>query len=93
MNNKILVIYIGVAGIRSEDIPTYVQKVVKKITPTTFEGEIISIPTQSVDTRIECINPVYITDAKLIEENTLLIKKLKEELQYQLEQLKLNKNE
>ena len=42
---KILVMYIGVAGIRSEDIPEFVAQIVKKITPKTFEGEIIAIPT------------------------------------------------
>ena len=93
IENKILVIYIGVAGIRSEDIETYTQKVVKKIMPVTFQGEIITIPTQSVDTRIECINPKYITETELIREHTELMNKLQEELKFQLENLKENKNE
>ena len=92
--NNILVIYVGVAGIRSEDIQDYVQKVTRRITPKTFEGEIIIIPSQALDTRVECINPKYITDADLIKEHTDMMKKLQEELQNQLEQLKLkNKNE
>jgi hypothetical protein len=90
--NNILVIYVGVAGIRSEDISDYINKVAARITPVTFEGEIIYLPAQSYDTRIECVNPVYITEEQLIQENTLKIKKLNEELQFQIEQLKLNKN-
>jgi hypothetical protein len=96
MESKILVIYVGIAGIRSEDINTYIQNVAKKITPATFEGEIIILPTQLLvapDTRVECINPKYITDADLIKEHEEMIKKLQEELQKQLKILKEEKNE
>ena len=93
MENKILVMYVGVAGIRSEDITEYVNRVTRNINPKTFGGEIIVIPTQSQNTKIECINPEYITDNNLVKEHTGMIKKLQEELQNQLEQLKENKNE
>jgi len=91
----ILVIYIGVAGIRSEDINTYCEKLTSKIMPHTFEGEIISIPVQSVNTRIECINPQYVTDTYLIENHELLMKELNKNLQSQLELINNNnkKNE
>jgi len=90
---KILVIYVGVAGIRGEDIPDFVSQISQRITPKTFEGEIILVPTQSPDTRIECINPKYITEPELIQEHTELMKKLKYELQHQLNQLKQDENE
>lgn len=90
---KIFVLYVGVQGIRSEDIERVVIEITKRITPSTFQGEVIVIPTQSPDTRIECINPKYITDAELITEHTEMIKKLKVNLQYQLEQLKEESNE
>jgi len=93
IENKILVTYVGVAGIRSEDIDTFVHKVVKKIIPTTFVGEVIIIPIQSNDSKIECINPKYITDIELIKEHTDMMNKLQKELQNQLEILKQNKNE
>jgi hypothetical protein len=93
MENKILVIYVGVAGIRSEDIDSITHKIVKKIIPETFEGEIIVIPIQSIDTRIECINPKYITEENLIKEHIEIMKNLQIELQNQLEQLKEKKNE
>ena len=80
--------YIGVAGVRSIDIPDFTRTVAKRIIPDTFQGEVIVLPVQSSDTRIECINPEYITDADLIKEHTEMIKKLQEALQYQLEQLK-----
>jgi len=95
MEAKILVMYIGIGGIRSEDIDTYMKKVTEKITPTTFEGEIIVLPTQLLvapDTRIECINPVYITDAELVKQHTIIMKKLQEELQIQLNILKQKNN-
>jgi len=85
MENKILVIYIGVAGVRSVDIEDTIHKITERITPSTFEGEIIIIPTQSFDTKIECINPVYITDEKLIFEHTDMMGKLQIELNRQLE--------
>ena len=90
MEHKILVIYIGVAGVRSEDIKTYIDKLTKKILPSTFEGEIIIIPQQSLDIRIECINPKYITDENLIKEHTDMIKKLSQELNNQSEIIKEN---
>lgn len=90
--NKILVIYVGVQGIRSEDIQYFIKTITKKISPETIKGEIIVIPTQSPDTRIECINPKYITDIDLINKHTEMMKKLKQELQYQLEQLKKENN-
>lgn len=91
--NKILVIYVGVQGIRREDIQYFVESLTKRISPETIKGEIIVIPTQSPDTRIECINPKYITDVKLIQEHTEMMKILHEKLQYQLKQLKEENNE
>ena len=89
---KIFALYIGVQGIRSEDIPLVVERITKRIAPETFKGEIIVIPTQSPDTRIECINPKYVTDAELIKEHTEKMKELHEQLQHQLEQLKQDNN-
>jgi len=93
MEDLILVTYIGVQGIRTEDIPDFLKRISKQITPSTFQGEVIVIPTQSSNTRIECINPKYITDAELIKEHTEMIKELKEQLQHQLKQLKEKNNE
>lgn len=90
---KILVFYIGVAGIRSEDLQDFVQRVSQRITPSTFDGEIIMIPTQSSDTRVECVNPVYITDKELIKKHTDLMQELQVELRHQVTQLKENNNE
>jgi len=86
--NKLLVIYVGVQGVRMEDIEHFVKSITTRISPETIKGEIIVIPTQSLDTRIECINPTYITDVELIKEHTDMMKELKEKLQYQMEQIK-----
>jgi hypothetical protein len=93
MEEKILVIYVGVAGIRSEDISTYTRKVAEKIIPETFRGEVIVLPAQSYDTKIECITPQYITDNELIKQHEDMMKKLQEELHKQLEILKQQNNE
>lgn len=86
--NKIIVIYIGVTGVREEDIETYVQKITEKISPTSISAEIITIPVNSYETKIECINPKYITDESLINEHTKLMKELHEELKHQINELK-----
>lgn len=90
--NKILVIYVGVQGVRMEDIRYFVESITKRISPETIKGEVIVIPTQSPDTRIECINPKYITDAELIKEHTEMMEKLKLNLQNQMEQIKEENN-
>jgi hypothetical protein len=92
MEKIILVVYVGVAGIRSEDIETFVHQISRKIAPSTIEGEIIIIPSQSYDTRIECINPVYITDTELIKKHTEMMQKLQTELHHQLKQIKKENN-
>jgi hypothetical protein len=93
METKILVLYVGVAGIRWEDIEYFTQSLAKKIIPSTFQGETIVIPIQSTDSRIECINPKYITEVELIKEHTEMIKKLQEQLHIQHDILKQKNNE
>lgn len=93
MENKLIVIYVGVAGIRQEDIETTVNKIVKRISPQTVDAEIIVIPRQSYDTQIECIDPVYITEEELIKKHTTLLKELHEELDHQLEEIKRDNDE
>jgi hypothetical protein len=93
MEHKILVVYVGVAMIRSEDIDNYVHKVASKIIPTTFEGEIIVIPVQDINTRIECINPKYITEPELIQRHSELMKELQEALLEQIKIIKEDKHE
>jgi len=93
MEHKILVVYVGVAMIRTEDIDNYVHRVAGKIIPTTFEGEIIIIPVQDINTRIECINPKYITEPELIQKHGELMKELEEALLEQIKLLRENEHE
>lgn len=85
---KVIVMYVGVAGIRSEDIPEFIEKVSRRISPSTVDAEIIVIPTQTTDTRVECINPIYVTEEELVKKHTNLMKELHEELEHQIKQLK-----
>lgn len=93
MENKILVLYIGVAGIRSEDIDTFINKVASRVVPDTFKGEIIIFPSQSTDSRIECINPKYITNKELVKEHSESMVRLIKELNNQRNLLKKEINE
>ena len=92
-NKEILVLYIGVANIRSEDIKTYVNKVTEHIAPPDFDGTIITIPIQSTDCKIECINPKYITNKKLVEKHNELMNILNENLNIQINQIKFKNDE
>lgn len=87
-NRKLLALYIGISGVRSEDVEQYVHQIASRITPETFEGEIIIIPTNSSESRIECIDPVYITSESLIAKHTQLMTQLHEELGYQISELR-----
>lgn len=90
--NNIYVIYIGVMGIRSEDISLYCKSIADKISPTTIEGEIIVIPVNDINTKIECINPVYITKKTLINKHTKKMEFLLEELNNQINNITNEKN-
>ena len=92
MENKIIVIYVGVAGIRTEDIDEYVHKVAKKVIPSSVQAEFILLPVQSFDTRMECINPKYITNDELIMKHNVLMHELNKELEHQIKEIK-EKNE
>lgn len=91
MRDKIIIVlYIGVGHVRSADIDDYVNSVTVRIVPNIENAEIIVIPIDGVDTRIECINPQYVTDNELIEKHTSLMHEINNKLQ---EQINLIKNE
>lgn len=92
MNDEylILVLYLNVDDIDSEDLNEYKEHVTKKITPS-FYGEFIIIPVVGSPTRMECINPKYITDLDLIRKNEELLYELNNKLHNELNEI--NKNE
>jgi hypothetical protein len=80
---KIFVVYVGINDIN--DVDEYVKKVIEKILPSTVKGEFIVIPDKtSVNTRIECINPEYISDKTLIKKHTKMIKKINKKINKKL---------
>lgn len=83
---KTLVAYISIVGIRSEDINDYMHKIVNNIMPEDFEGTLIYMPTNSLDSRIECIDPKYITNKDLILDNEELLAELNKKLKTQLKE-------
>lgn len=85
---KILVYYIRVSGVPIDEISNYIERIIKKIIPKTFVGEVIIIPTFIGDSRVECINPQYIKDTDLIKKHEDLMKKLNENLEEQSKLIK-----
>lgn len=95
METKIFVMYVGVANIDPEDIDEYMRRVASKTSDffKSLNGEVIYLPKQSYDCKVECINPKYITDSELVRKHTEMIKELNDELNYQLNDLKNKKDE
>lgn len=90
MDNKlILVYYISIVGI--DNVEEYFNDIMKKISANTVseDTEIITIPVFS-ETRIECVNPKYITDGDLIKKHERLMSELHEKLENQIDQIHTN---
>ena len=88
----ILVYYISVLNVAENDIEEYINKVTNRIILPLINAEALIIPVFS-ETRIECINPIYITDSDLIKKHERLMAELHEKLDYQINILNVNKNE
>ena len=89
MRDKLtIVLYIGVGHIRSADINDYLNSVAARVVPNIENAEVIVIPVDGVNTRVECINPKYITDQELIQKHTNLMYEINNELQKQLNLIK-----
>lgn len=87
----ILVFYINVENMSTDDIGDYMNKISQKIVPTNIDAEGILIPIFNGLTRIECINPKYISEDDLIKKNNILMGELNEHLKYELNNIKENK--
>lgn len=72
-DKKILVFYIGVGNMDSFDIPEYVGRIRNNFFTEEFlknaNIEVMLIPTRENHSKVECINPKYITDQNLIAEH------------------------
>lgn len=87
MENKlILVYYLSIDNV--DDVEVFMEEVMKKISSTSVseESEIIAIPVFG-ETRIDCINPKYITDGDLIKKHERLMSELHEKLNNQIDQI------
>lgn len=77
-NSKILVFYLGVDTMTYHEINEYMTVVRNKFFNDDFikrnNLEIILIPIREINSRIECINPKYITDEALIKEHEEIMK-------------------
>lgn len=94
MDKLIIVYYISTIGIDPDDIEDFFDKLQKKIATQSVseDSEIIFIPVHG-ETRIECINPKYITDSDLIKDHERKMAELHEHLNHQLKELNNTNNE
>ena len=74
----ILVYYIDVRHLNDEEVPYFMKRVMKNIRLESSDiGEIIALPVKNAS-KVECINPKYITEPELIREHRLKIDELHE---------------
>jgi hypothetical protein len=82
-HRHVYVIYIGIGNATNEE---EIEKVIMKAYEatknviTTQMGEVIYLPTRDVSSRIECINPQYITRDDLLKKHDILMSELHEHL-------------
>lgn len=88
-SKEVYVFYVSVDGLDAHEQEEYIYKQSKRIYDENKSiGEnSIFIPILG-ETRVECINPVYITDTELIKKNERLLSELNEHLGNQLNQIK-----
>lgn len=88
-DDLILVYYISVVGIEEDKIKEFIHDIQKRIsTQSKFEKyNTIFIPVIG-ETRVECINPKYITDSNLIKKHERLMSELHEHLNNQITNIK-----
>ena len=96
MDKKIFVVYVGIGSCSDEEINKILKEAYNGILPIFKDqnAEVIFIPTRTIDSKIECINPQYITEESLIRKNRLLIDQLHESLDSYLNDfIKKDKND
>ena len=86
MEKLILVYYLSIDNV--DNVEEFMGEVMKRISSNSVseESEIIAVPIFG-ETRIECINPKYITDGDLIKKHERLMSELHEKLQNQIDQI------
>lgn len=91
MDNEktILVAYINVGNLDEEDIPQYLNEYENLLNTNNLNTFLIIVPIFEGHNWVECINPKYITEKGLIEEN----EKRMEDLNNYIRSLTKNNNE
>jgi hypothetical protein len=69
---SIYVVYVGIGNLEDDDIEEIVSKTASKVAPifSDMNCEVIVLPSRlTIDSRIECINPQYITNEALLKKH------------------------
>ena len=90
----ILVYYISITHVDIDAVEEFMNRVMKKISANSVseDTEIIAIPIYG-ETKIDCINPKYITDSDLIKKHERTMSELHEKLKNQIEDINIKTNE
>ncbi len=64
----ILVSYIGVGNLDETEVPDFLNQVADEMTPKDDDSVVCYfIPTRDIECRLECINPVLVSEEKYVE--------------------------
>jgi len=78
-NKLILVFYINIGGLSISNAASYVQKVQQQFESQNFTDLVqYFIPVRDAETRIECLNPQFITNKKIIDDFQKTLKRVDE---------------
>jgi len=93
-DKKILVFYVGIGDMKNEHIEEYMGKVKNIFFSAEFiakvNAEVMLLPIRDVNSRVECINPKYISDKDLIAKHEELMKDYLESLNNFIDEQKEN---
>ena len=89
----ILVYYISIHNVEMDDVEEFMNRVMEKISANSVseDTEIIALPIYG-ESRVECINPKYITDTDLIKKHERTMSELHEKLKNQIENINVKTN-
>lgn len=82
-DDRIFVIYLAVGNMDNIDIEKYCRTTADKYINgniMNISDKVIVLPITGFDSRVECINPKYITDPELIKEHEEMLKIMKNKM-------------
>lgn len=96
-DKKIIVFYVGVGDMETNQVGQYIDQIKKAFFTEEFAArlncEMVLIPTREINSKLECINPKYITNQELIDEHKTLMIDYLEQMNKFIEEKGESKND